>query len=176
MVRLAPIWRSAIVSALAGAALTLPAGATGLPTATVTAVPELSRALVTAVNAARTARGLAPLSVSAGLTAAARAHAKEMIERGYFGHDAFPARIRRYYPPGAARRWAAGENLAWGRGALTPAAVVRMWLQSPAHRALLLSRVWREVGVAAAHSPEAPGVYGGQPTTIVAAEFGVRRS
>jgi uncharacterized protein YkwD len=50
-----------------------------------------------------------------------------------------------------------------------------MWLQSPEHRANLLSSQWREVGISVLHVPRAGGVYGGRAVTIVTSDFGVRR-
>jgi uncharacterized protein YkwD len=47
-------------------------------------------------------------------------------------------------------------------------------MNSPPHRANLLSPRWREVGLAAVHVGRAPGVYGGREVTIVTADFGVR--
>jgi uncharacterized protein YkwD len=42
-----------------------------------------------------------------------------------------------------------GENLAWGQGSLgSPVSTLGMWLNSPAHRANLLGRAWRDVGIA----------------------------
>lgn len=46
---------------------------------------------------------------------------------------------------------------------------------SPEHRANLLSRDWREIGIAAVHTASAPGVYGGSAVTILTTDFGVRR-
>jgi uncharacterized protein YkwD len=48
-------------------------------------------------------------------------------------------------------------------------------MQSPPHRANLLDRSWREIGVSAIHFDSAPGDYAGGPVTIVTADFGVRR-
>lgn len=45
-------------------------------------------------------------------------------------------------------RWRVGENLAWGRGpSATARDVVRRWLASPTHRAVLLDRRFRYVGL-----------------------------
>ena len=45
-------------------------------------------------------------------------------------------------------RWSVGENLAWGLGpTATPRDVVRRWLASPSHRAVLLERRFHYVGV-----------------------------
>lgn len=43
-----------------------------------------------------------------------------------------------------------GETLAWGSGPRgAPRAIVAAWLRSPPHRAVLLSRRYREIGLAA---------------------------
>jgi uncharacterized protein YkwD len=48
--------------------------------------------------------------------------------------------------------WSAGETLAWGTGSYGSAAgVVSMWLQSPEHRAILLSPSYRFVGIGRAY-------------------------
>jgi uncharacterized protein YkwD len=42
-----------------------------------------------------------------------------------------------------------GENLAWGQSSLgSPLSTLQMWLNSPPHRAVLLSRRWRDLGIA----------------------------
>jgi uncharacterized protein YkwD len=48
---------------------------------------RLSGAVLEHTNALRVRHGLAPLRVSAGLTAAAREHSREMARDGYFGHE-----------------------------------------------------------------------------------------
>jgi uncharacterized protein YkwD len=44
--------------------------------------------------------------------------------------------------------YAVGENLAWVTLGMTPRQVVKAWLNSPAHRANLLNRRFRDTGVA----------------------------
>ena len=42
-----------------------------------------------------------------------------------------------------------GENLAWGQANLgSPLSTLQMWLNSPPHRAVLLSGRWRDLGIA----------------------------
>ena len=135
--------------------------------------------LLAAVNEVRVARGLRPLRRSGELAAAARAHSLDMGRRGYFAHDApkgpsFAARIARRYPRRGAAVWAAGENLLWASVAIDAKAVVARWMRSRGHRANLLSRHWREAGLAAVRFSAAPGTYRGLDVTIVAANFGVR--
>ena len=54
------------------------------------------------------------------------------------------------------------------------AGAIKMWMASPEHRANLLNRGWREIGLAAVHSDSAPGTYHGLGVTIVTADFGSR--
>jgi uncharacterized protein YkwD len=65
--------------------------------------------------------------------------------------------------------------LLWSDANITATDAVAMWMQSPEHRANLLSRTWREIGISAVHFDAAPGEYGGESVTIVTADFGSRR-
>jgi uncharacterized protein YkwD len=135
--------------------------------------------IVGKINAQRTARGLRPLSVSRGLTAAASSHSRQMGQIGYFEHESYNGapfwkRIERYYP---ARRgyWSVGENIFWESPDTTASSAVHEWMTSAPHRQNVLAREWREIGVAAVHFDAAPGAFGGRSVTIVTADFGVRR-
>jgi uncharacterized protein YkwD len=131
------------------------------------------------VNATRRQRGLRPLRFSTALSRAADSHSRDMARRGYFSHtspdgSAFWRRVQRFYPSAGYRSWAVGENLVWASPELTAASALSMWMGSPPHRANLLSRQWREVGLSAVHAAAGPGVFGGHPVTIVTANFGSR--
>ena len=63
-----------------------------------------------------------------------------------------------------------GENLFWESPETSGASAVHEWMTSPPHRADILTREWREVGVAAVHFDAAPGTYGGRSVTIVTAD------
>jgi uncharacterized protein YkwD len=109
------------------------------------------QALATAVNSARAANGLPALTIDARLESAARDHAQDLLTNNAFTHDFLKGGTA--YPFGTWIRWyyngcSAGENLAWGRPSLSPAAAVQMWLNSPGHRANLLSRSFTTMGVA----------------------------
>jgi uncharacterized protein YkwD len=136
--------------------------------------------LLHVVNATRADWGRAPLAVSAGLTSAAELHTARMLRRGFFEHEApgegaFWHRIERFYPSRSFSYWAVGENLAYGSPTLEPDEAVHEWLASPAHRRSLLSKTWREVGIAAVHVESAPGEYENQAATVITLDFGVRR-
>ena len=68
-----------------------------------------------------------------------------------------------------------GENLLYSSPDLTADSGLDDWMASPPHRANLLSRTWREIGISAIHFDSAPGEYEGDPVTIVTADFGARR-
>jgi uncharacterized protein YkwD len=144
------------------------------------AATRLDLALVQGINAVRAQHGLKPLATSAKLSAPAAQHTREMGANGYFEHESldtspFWKRIQRWYSPAHWRSWAVGENLLWSDADITATDAVALWMQSPEHRANLLSRTWREVGISAIRFDAAPGEYGGESVTIVTADFGMRR-
>jgi uncharacterized protein YkwD len=135
--------------------------------------------IVRRMNAIRTARGLRALRVSRQLSAAAAYHSNQMGLRGFFEHESangaeFWKRIERFYPSRSARSWSVGENILWGSPEISASSAIREWMQSPPHRANILSREWREVGLGAAHFSSAPGTYRGDEVTIVTVDFGSR--
>jgi uncharacterized protein YkwD len=135
--------------------------------------------IVARINAQRTTRGLRPLRVSRGLTAAASYHTRQMGESGFFEHEspngaAFWRRIERFYPAGRGY-WSVGENLFWESPDTSASSAVREWMKSPPHRQNVLAREWRDIGISAEHFAAAPGVFGGRSVTVVTADFGVRR-
>jgi uncharacterized protein YkwD len=140
----------------------------------------LESSLVGEINSVRREHGLKPLAASAKLAKAATQHTREMGVDGYFEHESFDStpfwkRIARWYPSKNWSSWSVGENLVYSAPNLTARGAVKMWLDSPQHRANMLSRTWHEIGISAIHFDAAPGEYDGQAVTIVTADFGVRR-
>ena len=125
------------------------------------------RAVIHLVNDIRGQYGLRRLRGSYGLHRAARRHSRDMLRRNFFGHPSsdgtsFDRRVRRY---AKARR--VGETLAvLGQRGGAAATVVRMWMESPAHRAVLLTPGFRRIGVA-----HAWGFIGGARRMVVTADF-----
>jgi uncharacterized protein YkwD len=170
--------RTGLALVVAAATLATPAGA--VPRRQVAPSSALAAAVAAQVNLVRAQHGLRALRVSVRLDEAAGQHTVEMARRGYFSHSsangtAFWKRIQRFYGSGGFRLWSVGENLLWSSPDVDATGAVRMWLQSPEHRANLLSSQWREVGISVLHVPRAGGVYGGRAVTIVTSDFGVRR-
>jgi len=110
-------------------------------------------ALVCVIGTERGARGLAPVRENRLLTLAAQRHADDMVARGYFGHvtPGGATLANRVGATGYMRSWPAwelGEAIAWAQEPLDTAnTFVQAWLASPEHRAILLDRGFRDVGV-----------------------------
>ena len=65
-----------------------------------------------------------------------------------------------------------GENLAWGQADLgSPLRTLGMWLNSPPHRANLLSRGWRDLGIAVQRGR----IFGRDGVSLWVMQFGLRR-
>jgi uncharacterized protein YkwD len=137
------------------------------------------RATLCLVNAQRARVGLGKLRLSRTLSKAARRHVRDMARRNYFDHNSlsgasFVDRIRRAGYLRRARSWAVGENLAWGSGSRgTPGSIVRAWMDSPGHRANILSGKFRHIGVGVAYDAPVNGG-SGSPAGTYATEFGAR--
>jgi uncharacterized protein YkwD len=149
-------------------------------TRTASAMAVLENAVVDRMNEIRRSSGRRPLRLNSRLRSAAVFHSNDMGRRGYFEHNSlsgtpFWRRIERFYSSDGFRSWTVGENLLWGTNTYGAAFAIREWMHSPPHRANLLSRDWREVGIGAAHFENAPGEYRGREVTIVTADFGARR-
>jgi uncharacterized protein YkwD len=126
-----------------------------------------SSSFLAAMNEARAAHGLAPFRLDPRLQRAARAHSGDMIRRQYFAHGPLVSRLARF----GVRGPRVGENLAWGVGSAgDPRAVVRSWLASPPHRANLLRRGFRRVGLGVLAGPFA----GQGRALVVTADFAGR--
>ena len=140
----------------------------------------LEAAVVREMNRIRAARGLDPLRAAPSLRTAARSHSQSMLSHGFFSHDsadgtAFSERIRRYYTNSGYARWSVGEALMASRNrSVDAAAVVSAWLDSPPHRAIILSATWRDAGIGVLYAPSAPATFGGSEAIVVTADFGLR--
>jgi uncharacterized protein YkwD len=173
-------WRTAaVIASVASMCCVAASPAAGTFDEQPTVVRPLQRSIMAELNAVRRQHGLRSLRVAAGLAAAARQHSLEMARLGYFGHGSaggvpFGRRIARFYSMGKRHHWTVGENLYWSSGEPDAHAAVEAWLESPEHRVILLSRDWREFGIAAVFVRAGPGAYGGQDVTIVTADFGAR--
>jgi uncharacterized protein YkwD len=167
----------AIVSIVALLVLAGPAGA---------AISQRNAAehrLVHRINHVRANHGLPPLRVATRLQEAATRHSNSMARLEYFRHElryqgtwkSFATWIHWYWPGPGYTSWGAGENLAWGAPDLGVRKTVSLWMHSADHRANLLSKSWRRIGVSIAHVTDPVGIYSPySAATIVTADFGRR--
>lgn len=98
------------------------------------------------VNIERQKNGLQPLTFDKSISNVARLKSKDMADNNYFAHQS-----PRYGSAGDMLRnnginWSAwGENIASGQR--TPEAVVSAWMNSPGHRANILSTNFGKIGI-----------------------------
>ena len=96
--------------------------------------------LVQKVNNFRTARGLSALRPSPSLTRSSRRYARYQMRTDRFGHSGRIWASRKFSPVGEALAF----RLGWKA---RTSAVLRQWRRSRPHRALLLSRTFRYIGI-----------------------------
>jgi len=110
---------------------------------------KLRAALLCLVNNKRRAYGLHALGLNRKLQRAAGRHARDMVRNHFFAHQraggpSLTTRLHRAGWYGSA--W--GEALAYGCGSMgSPRSTLRMWMNSPPHRAILLSSRYRQAGL-----------------------------
>lgn len=100
------------------------------------------------VNQARQENGLTPLNWAEDLAAVARAHSRDMIDRSFFSHtnpDGLSPFDR--LKNSGIRYTAAAENIAYGQK--TAQAVMDGWMNSSGHRANILNKNVKEIGIGA---------------------------
>ena len=144
------------------------------------ALSGLETGVLAQLNQIRAQHGLQPVKISARLTDAAAQHSKEMGAAGYFEHNShdgteFWKRISHWYASSGFGYWSVGENLLWSSPQVDPAGALELWMNSPEHRANILTARWREIGISAVHVAAAPGTYKGLEVTIITTDFGIRR-
>ena len=107
------------------------------------------RDVVDLVNKERSSRGLQLLTAHTKLSNVARTKSQDMIDNKYFSHTSpkygSPFNMMESF---GLRFSAAGENIAYGQQ--TAAEVVKVWMNSPGHRANILSKSFSHIGVGAA--------------------------
>ena len=136
-------------------------------------------ALLCTIDAERTARKLPVVHASSQLARAAQGHADDMVIRHFFEHvtpggSTLGDRVHATGYIDGRRDWELGEAIAWAQQPLdTPVTLMRAWLASPAHRAIILDRRFRDVGIGVTD-----GLTDGSPVPGATAvlDFGFRTS
>ena len=139
--------------------------------------PAVREAILCLHNELRSQRGLPTLRQDARLRRAATGHSGDMVSRRFFEHTTpggvtMVDRIMAAHYASRDIGWSLGENIAWGTGRLaTPRSIMRAWMDSPGHRANILKRSYREIGIGVV-----TGVPSGSPSgATYTADFGVIR-
>lgn len=104
-------------------------------------------------NQIRAKSDLPPLKDNARLGKAATRHSAAMVNEGYFDHTSpdGTSYVERIVDAGYVKRndgWTLGENLAWGTGDMSSAnGLLDAWMKSSGHKANILKKGYREVGI-----------------------------
>ncbi|HSS57788.1 MAG TPA: CAP domain-containing protein [Solirubrobacteraceae bacterium] len=139
--------------------------------------PDRRAALLCGIDAERAARGLSVVGESRQLSRAAQAHSDDMVVRRFFGHvtpggSTLGDRVEATGYIAARHDWELGEAIAWAQQPLdTPDSLMRAWLASPGHRAIILDPRFRDVGIGIT-----PGLTDGSdnPGATAVLDFGFR--
>jgi uncharacterized protein YkwD len=143
---------------LAALSLLAVLGASILGPSTVTAADAVDPATITAeeahmvtlLNADRTARGLVPVQIDTRLMAIARARSADMVAKNYFSHTQPDGRNVFAILTASRITWyGAGEIIAWNNYPMDTTATTanRQWMESPGHKAIIISTSYNYVGV-----------------------------
>jgi uncharacterized protein YkwD len=114
---------------------------------------EVRGAVLCLLNQERSARGLRRLRSNAKLRKAAERHSRSMDVDDYFDHvsPTGSTPLQRVKAAGylaGASSWSVGENIAWGEQRLsTPREIMSAWMHSAGHKANILNRSFRHVGI-----------------------------
>lgn len=138
--------RALVVAAVAGISLGGQAVTVQAQAATpyATAVWAYEARINTLVNVERRARGLKPLAASSCATTVGRTWSVTMARTGKFVHQALAPILS------TCRARGVGENLAYGN--ISADAMMRMWMNSPGHRANILNPRYTHLGTGAART------------------------
>lgn len=167
----------ATVAALAALALCAPATASAGDCAGADVVPAadnvavVGQATLCLLNQQRAAHGLGALVENASLSNASKGYSQRMIAQGFFDHESpdggtLVDRLTAAGYLGSDDAWVVGENIGWGQATLATArSMVNAWMDSPGHRANLLSGDFTEVGLGLALGTPADQTWGATYTT-----------
>lgn len=109
-------------------------------------ISDYEKEVARLVNVERSKRGLQTLTLNAQISKVARIKSQDMVNKRYFSHTSptygSPFKMMESF---GIRFSTAGENIAYGQK--TPAEVMRGWMNSPGHRANILSKTYTNIGV-----------------------------
>ena len=111
-----------------------------------TSVKTVEKQVQVMVNNERAKVGLSPLTLNWQLSRMARYKSQDMIDKGYFSHQSptygSPFDMMKSF---GFNYMSAGENIAEGQSTATE--VMTSWMNSPGHKANILSNNYSDIGV-----------------------------
>ena len=114
-------------------------------------ISQAELAMVNALNVDRTTRGLVPVRIDSRLMAIARGRSADMVAKDYFSHTQPDGRNVFAILTAKKINWyGAGEIIAWNNYPTletSVAAANNQWLNSPGHKAIVVSTSYNYVGV-----------------------------
>jgi uncharacterized YkwD family protein/spore coat assembly protein SafA len=125
--------------------ITIPGTSTTTDTPNTT-ISNIENRVVQLVNQERAKQNLPALKANQELSKVARLKSQDMLVKNYFSHTSptygSPFKMMETF---GIKYSAAGENIAMGQR--SPEEVMNSWMNSPGHRANILSRAFTEIGV-----------------------------
>ena len=158
-------------------ALSTPTGAQAADCAGADVVPAadnlgaIGQSTLCLLNQQRAAHGVGALVENATLSSASAGYSQRMVAQSFFDHESpdggtLVDRLTGAGYLGDDDPWVVGENIGWGQGALATArSMVGAWMDSPGHRANLLSGDFTEIGLGLALGTPADQTWGATFTT-----------
>jgi uncharacterized protein YkwD len=133
----------------------------------------VEKQIVRKINHIRSANGLHRLRTNRALARSSDYHCADMLGANFFAHESsngesFETRVEKFRPSVRI-----GETLAYlsgGSRRQMAGRIVSMWMNSPPHRASLLSTSFRRIGVARRN-----GTLNGARVTVFTADFASKR-
>jgi uncharacterized protein YkwD len=116
-------------------------------------IAQVEGATLCLINAERAAQGLPALAEQGQLSKASVAFSQLMVDEHFFAHVSpdgieLTERVRATGYLDQPGSWTLGENIAWGESYLaSPGHIVDAWMNSPPHRANILSKDFSDIGL-----------------------------
>jgi uncharacterized protein YkwD len=132
---------------------------------------EVRGAVLCLLNQERASRGLHKLRSNAKLRRAAERHSRNMNQNNFFDHvsPAGTTPLERVKAAGyltGASSYTVGENIGWGEQRLsTPREMMNAWMNSASHKANIVNRSFRHVGIGVSLGAPMAGGTGATYTT-----------
>jgi uncharacterized protein YkwD len=124
------------------------------------ALDGLEQDLLNRINGARTGGGLQPVTADGQISSLSLHRSTDMVAKGYFSHEAPGGDNYMALLKGAGVPFKfAGEIIAWNNYSNSSEAAFQSFMNSPAHRAIIMDGRYNSVGVGQAHTGDGKYYY-----------------